>query len=158
MLSRTELTHRIESRSEDGSMLPLIVGIFLLALSVFMISANIYALRAEKIYLEVLGEELLSSLYQEIDYQEYFFGESMNVSTGARSWLPFQCSILMQNVNETARVMVGKAYIKSANCDSGRMTLVLSKEVSLPFQPGFLDGFTPQVNAVISGGVQRTRS
>jgi len=115
-------------------MLPLIVGNFLLALSVFMISANIYALRAEKIYLEVLGEELLSSLYQEIDYQEY------------------------QNVNESARVMVGKAYIKSANCDSGRMTLVLSKEVSLPFQPGFLDGFTPQVNAVISGGVQRTRS
>ena len=51
-------------------MLPLIVGIFLLALSVFMISANIYALRAEKIDLEVLGEELLSSLYQEIDYQE----------------------------------------------------------------------------------------
>lgn len=158
MSNRTELAHRTASSSEDGSMLPLVVGIFLLALSLLMVSANIYAIRAEKIHLEVLGEELISNLYKEIDYQEYFFGESMPVSPGVRSWLPFQCPLLMQNISESARVLVGKAHIESANCVSGKITLILKKNVSLPFQPGFLDGFVPQVNAVISGGVQRTRS
>ena len=147
-----------QSENENGSTIPLILGIFIMSLSIFIISANVFMFRAAKMDLEILGEDFLSSLYQEIDYEEYFFGDDVAVSTGARSWLPFQCAILMKNIVENSRLLVDQARIKSARCNYGRVSLVLSKEVKMLFQPAFLASFKPEVTATISGGVQRTRS
>ncbi len=149
--------HAVVCKNEQGSTLPLLIGIFLLVLSVFMISANIFALRVAKMNLEVLGEDLLSSVYQEINYQEYFFGNSESVTTYTRSWLPFDCGPLIRRTGELSRNLRRSVRIDTIQCSSSRLTLLLTEEVPLPFQPGFLSTFKPVVFANVSGGVQRVR-
>ena len=147
----------IQSKNDVGSTLPLLLGIFLLALSIFMISVNIFALRAAKMNLEILGEDLLSNVYQDIDYQEYFFGNSLAVTTNTRSWLPFACEPLVLKISEAARNLSRSTRMERVECKSGRLELLLSDEVQLPFNPGFLSNIRPIVFATVSGGVQRVR-
>jgi hypothetical protein len=47
--------------------------------------------------------------------------------------------------------------IERVECKSGRLELLLSDEVQLPFKPGFLSNVRPTVFATVSGGVQRVR-
>ena len=154
---RVRAQHVMQRKKDAGSTLPLLLGIFLLVLSIFMISVNIFALRAAKMNLEILGEDLLSNVYQDIDYQEYFFGNSLAVITNRRSWLPFACEPLVLKVSEAARNLPRSTRMERVECKSGRLELLLSEEVQLPFKPGFLSNFRPIVFATVSGGVQRVR-
>ena len=154
---RVKAQHVMERKKDAGSTLPLLLGIFLLVLSIFMISVNIFALRAAKMNLEILGEDLLSNVYQDIDYQEYFFGNSLAVITNRRSWLPFACEPLVLKVSEAARNLPRSTRMERVECKSGRLELLLSEEVQLPFKPGFLSNVRPIVFATVSGGVQRVR-
>jgi hypothetical protein len=147
----------MQRKKDAGSTLPLLLGIFLLVLSTFMISVNIFALRAAKMNLEILGEDILSNVYQDIDYQEYFFGNSLAVTTNRRSWLPFACEPLVLKVSEAVRNLPRSTRMERVECKSGRLELLLSNEVQLPFKPGFLSNFRPIVFATVSGGVQRVR-
>ena len=154
---RVRAQHVMQRKKDAGSTLPLLLGIFLLVLSIFMISVNIFALRAAKMNLEILGEDILSNVYQDIDYQEYFFGNSLAVITNRRSWLPFACEPLVLKVSEAARNLPRSSRIERVECSSGRLELLLSDEVQLPFKPGFLSKVRPIVFATVSGGVQRVR-
>lgn len=154
---RVKAQHVMERKKDAGSTLPLLLGIFLLVLSIFMISVNIFVLRAAKINLEILGEDLVSNIYQEIDYQEYFFGNSIAVTTNTRSWLPFDCEQLLLKVSEAARNLRRSTRMERVECKSGRLELLISDEVQLPFKPGFLSNIRPIIFATVSGGVQRVR-
>ncbi len=154
---RVRARHVMQRKKDAGSTLPLLLGIFLLVLSIFMISVNIFALRAAKMNLEILGEDILSNVYQDIDYQEYFFGNSLAVTTNRRSWLPFACEPLVLKVSEAVRNLPRSTRMERVECKSGRLELLLSDEVQLPFKPGFLSNFRPIVFATVSGGVQRVR-
>ena len=154
---RVKAQHVMERKKDSGSTLPLLLGIFLLVLSIFMISVNIFALRAAKINLEILGEDLVSNIYQEIDYQEYFFGNSIAVTKNTRSWLPFDCEQLLLKVSEAARNLRRSTRMERVECKSGRLELLISDEVQLPFKPGFLSNIRPIIFATVSGGVQRVR-
>ena len=149
--------HVMQRKKDAGSTLPLLLGIFLLLLSIFMISVNIFALRAAKMNLEILGEDILSNFYQDIDYQEYFFGNSFAVTTNRRSWLPFACEPLVLKVSEAVRNLPRSTRMERVECKFGRLGLLLSDEVQLPFKPGFLSNVRPIVFATVSGGVQRVR-
>ena len=154
---RVRAQHVMQRKKDAGSTLPLLLGIFLLVLSIFMISVNIFALRAAKMNLEILGEDLLSNVYQDIDYQEYFFGNSLAVTTNTRSWLPFACEPLVLKISEAARNLSRSTRMERVECKFGRLELLLSDEVQLPFKPGFLSNVRPIVFATVSGGVQRVR-
>ena len=154
---RVRAQHVMQRKKDAGSTLPLLLGIFLLVLSIFMISVNIFALRAAKINLEILGEDILSNVYQDIDYQEYFFGNSLAVTTNRRSWLPFACEPLELKVSEAVGNLPRSTRMERVECKSGRLELLLSDEVQLPFKPGFLSNVRPIVFATVSGGVQRVR-
>ena len=154
---RVKAQHVMERKKDAGSTLPLLLGIFLLVLSIFMISVNIFVLRAAKMNLEILGEDLVSNIYQEIDYQEYFFGNSIAVTTNTRSWLPFDCEPLLLKASEAARNLRRSTRMERVECKSGRLELLISDEVQLPFKPGFLSNIRPIIFATVSGGVQRVR-
>jgi hypothetical protein len=154
---------RTSSRSIDnafqevGSTIPLILAIFIIVLSTLMISANIYYIRSAKLELEAIGEDFLSNLYQEIDYQKYFFEGSEELPGKSRSWVSFECSEIAKLARQNIQYVGGKISLKKSSCNAGRVKLLFAWQVKLPFQPGFLDDYKPEVIATISGGVQRVR-
>jgi len=158
VLSTRTTTKSSEKSFQDvGSTIPLILGIFILVLSTLIITLNIYYLYTAKLELETIGEDFLSNLYQEIDYEKYVFGEVKELTSQSRNWVPFDCSDVIEQARINSNYLVGKIFLKRITCDEGRVSLKFVWQVKLPYQPGFLDGFEPKVIATISGGVQRVR-
>ncbi|NBR93322.1 MAG: hypothetical protein EBT44_00400 [Actinobacteria bacterium] len=153
--TRTTTRSLEKSFQEAGSTIPLILGIFIVALSTLIVTLNIYYLHTAKLELEAVGEDFLSELYQEIDYDKYFFGDVKEFTSQSRNWVPFDCSNIIEQARINSNYLPGKISLKSITCDGGRVSLIFVWQVKLPYQPGFLDGFEPKVIASISGGVQR---
>ena len=146
-----------KSLREAGSTIPLILGIFILSISTLIVTLNIYYLRSAKLELEALGEDFFSSVYQEIDYQKYFFEENNEVTSKSRSWVPFDCSTIIEQAYIKRQYLNRDISLREITCNAGRVTLIFAWQVKLPYEPGFLDAFKPEVIAIISGGVQRVR-
>ena len=140
---RTRLT-RHQSLNEVGSTLPLILGLFILLIAVFMLSFDIYTMKVSRLKLESLGEELLSSLYNSIDYERYYF-------EAGRELVPFSCSELTNNLENSIVSLATKVKVVSQSCENGRLSMILGQRVELPFLPNLFREFQPEVRAYISG-------
>ena len=140
---RTRLT-RYQSSNEVGSTIPLILGLFILLIAVFMFSFDIYTMKVSRLKLESLGEEILSSLYTSIDYERYYF------DSGSER-VPFSCSELTNNLQNSIVSLATKVKVVSQSCENGRLSMILGQRVELPFLPNLFREFQPEVRAYISG-------
>ena len=143
---------------ERGSALPMLIGTLLMALSAYMVATNIYFLNVEKMKLERWGEIFITDLYQEIAYEEYYFTAYEPSSKELRNYVEVDCSKLLLDMREKSRTFPPAKSVESASCNLGRVKLVLSKEVQLPFIPQGFVNFRPKVVAHVEAGLQRVRT
>ena len=143
---------RHQNSNEVGSILPLILGLFILLIAVFMLSFDIYTMKVSRLKLESLGEELLSSLYTSIDYESYYFDSGIEhyFDSGIER-VPFSCSELLNNFENSIVSLTIKVKVVSQTCENGRLSMILGQRVELPFLPNVFHEFQPEVRAYISG-------
>ncbi len=107
--------------------------------------------------LEQWGEEFISSLFQEISYQDYFFDSDELLKDDARSFVNVGCTnLLLQIQKKLNQVHPNKRFI-ATKCDAGRISLVIEEKIRLPFTPQGLSNFEPRVTAHVEAGLQRVR-
>jgi hypothetical protein len=166
-------------KGDRGSILPLGIGLFLISIAIYMLSADIYSMRSAKLRLERIGETLLTNAYQNLAYDQYFLESGTLIQEDNRSFLPFDCAELIQEMenllakingnSDTGSISTQKVDSSntrldsriravSLNCSSSKLRLVLADQVKLPFTPPVFADFKPIVMATISGGLQRVRS
>ena len=140
---------------DSGSLLPLMIFVFFLALAIYGISVNLFALQNSKLSLERWGEEMLSDIYQNISYAEYYFSDSVGPTSEGRKYIPVDCDGLLNELNEVSRDFPREITLNSINCELGQIQLSLSKNIKLPFAPAALSNFKPSVQVHIKGGLQQ---
>ena len=150
--------HEPGAASERGSALPLLTGIFLIALATYMMAVNIYFLQAEKLKLERWGEDVIANLYQEVAHENYYFGNSEIYTEGIRSFVEVDCSSLISNLKEKIKKFPNTKNLVSSSCSSGRLKISLSEAIRLPFLPQGLSNFQPTIVIHVEAGLQRVRS
>lgn len=154
-----------KSKEESGSVLPLMIGFFLILLTLYMVIVDIYVMRETQIALDRKGELLLRSAFHEVAYDKYYFEEisipsnlehhnSLFNSTN-RVFVPFNCSDLLTNIALSSSTVDNTFSIIRSDCESNQLTLVLGEQVKLPFVLPIFNGFKPQVLSFTRGGVQR---
>lgn len=148
---------RFNLESENGSTLPLLIGLVFFALSTYIVAVNIYFLGASKIKLEQWGEEFISSLFQEISYQEYFFDADEPIRDDVRSFVYVGCTDLLLQIQRKLNEVDPNRRFISARCAAGRISIVIEERVKLPFAPQGLSNFEPRVTAYVEAGLQRVR-
>ena len=154
-----------ESKEDTGSVLPLMIGFFLILLTLYMVIVDIYVMRDTQIALDRKGELLLRSAFREVAYDKYYFEEisipsnlehhnSFFNSTN-RVFVPFNCSDLLTNIALSSSTVDNTFSIIRSDCESNQLTLVLGEQVKLPFVLPIFNEFKPQVLSFTRGGVQR---
>ena len=143
---------------ENGSLLPLMLGIFSIILTIYIAGVNIYSLENSKLNLERWGEGVVTDLYHEISYEKYFFEVQDSYNLRKRSFVPVDCTNLLTNLRKNFRQYAPTRTLLSADCQSGQIDISIATNVKLPFVPQLFSDFQPQVIAHIKGGLQRVRS
>lgn len=157
MISHKRLGGSLHNR-ENGSLIPLMLGIFSIVLTIYIVGVNIYSLENAKLNLERWGEGVVADLYQEIAYEKYFFESQDSYYLGKRSFVPVDCINLLTNLRKNFRQYAPTRTLLSADCQSGQIEISVATNVKLPFIPQLFSDFQPQVVAHIKGGLQRVRS
>lgn len=147
----------LESK-DQGSALPLLIGVMLLGLSAYIMATNIYSLSTSKMKLESWGEDFIGGLYKEISYQDYFFGSTEDPKAGARSFVTIDCSNLLLQLKKNLGQVPSVISFVSTSCAGGRIKVVLTKKVRLPFSPPGAVNFEPRVIAHVEAGLQRVQN
>jgi len=154
MKSYEKFTWRGDS-VDSGSLLPFMLFIFMLALTIYGFSVNLFALQNSKISLERWGEEMLSDIYQNIAYADYYFKEVTNPVNNSRKFIPVDCLDLHTAFTRAGLEFPEVIDVVSFSCNSGIVELAISKRVKLPFLPPALSNFEPKVQVYIKGGLQQ---
>ena len=147
-----------ELQGESGSTLPLMMGLFMMALSIYMVCINIYTLNTAKLRLERVGEDFIASLYQEVSYDHYFRDESISSMEVHQRPIPVSCQQLMSNILRDSPRVAKTIKILAFRCESGRLNLSISERVNLPFIPQFLTDFEPIVIAHVGAELRRIKA
>ena len=154
-----------EPKEESGSVLPLMIGFFLILLTLYMVIVDIYVMRETQIALDRKGELLLRSAFREVAYDKYYFEEisipsnlehhNSFLNSTNRVFVPFNCSDLLTNIALSSSTVDNTFSIIRSDCESNQLTLVLGEQVKLPFVLPIFNEFKPQVLSFTRGGVQR---
>lgn len=140
---------------ESGSLLPLMILIFLISLLAYMSGVNLYSAKVSKFRLESWGEDLVASLFNEVSYERYFFDPYQNIDSRNRIFIPVDCVLVLQNIGVASRNFPRNISIEKAECDQGQLTLVLAERIAFPFFAEALSGIEPKVVVHVRGGLQR---
>ena len=140
---------------DSGSLLPLMIFIFFLTLTIYGISVNLFALQNSKLSLERWGEEMLSDIYQNISYADYYFNDSVEPTSEGRKYIPVDCDGLLNELYEVSLQFPIEITLNSISCELGQIQLSLSENIKLPFAPAALANFKPSVQVHIKGGLQQ---
>ena len=140
---------------DSGSLLPLMIFIFFLTLTIYGISVNLFALQNSKLSLERWGEEMLSDIYQNISYADYYFNDSVEPTYEGRKYIPVDCDGLLNELYEVSLQFPIEITLNSISCELGQIQLSLSENIKLPFAPAALANFKPSVQVHIKGGLQQ---
>ena len=143
---------------ESGSLLPLMILIFLISLLAYMTGVNLYSAKVSKFRLENWGEDFVASLFSEISYDRYFFDSFRNIDSRNRIFIPVDCGLVLQNIGVASRNFPRKISIEKAECDQGQLKLVLAERIDFPFFARALSGIEPKVVVHVRGGLQRVRA
>ena len=141
--------------NDSGSLLPLMIFIFFLSLTIYGISVNLFALENSKLSLERWGEEMLSDIYQNISYADYYFNDSVEPTSEGRKYIPVDCDGLLNELYEVSLQFPIEITLNSISCELGQIQLSLSENIKLPFAPAALANFKPSVQVHIKGGLQQ---
>lgn len=148
----------MELKKESGSTLPMMIGLFMMALSVYMVCINIYTLNTAKLRLERIGEDFIASLYQEVSYDQYFRDESISSMEVHQRPIPVSCQQLLSGISRDSPSLAKAIKILAFRCESGRLNLAISERVNLPFIPQFLANFEPIVIAHVGAELRRIKA
>lgn len=165
---------KLHRRMDSGSIIPLGLGLFLVAVATFMLTVDLFFLHATKFRLERFGEALVTNSFKDISYEKFFLDDSSSLESNVRRMIPFECSDLISKIKSQLQVSnasfqapnafknskvdaISEISATSVNCVDSQLRIVLAQEVQLPFQPPIFGKFRPVVTATISGGVQRIR-
>ena len=143
---------------ENGSLLPLMIVIFLISLLAYMTGVNLYSAKVSKFRLESWGEDFVASLFSEISYERYFFDAYQHTESKNRIFVPVDCGLVLQNMGVASRNFPRTISIEQAECDQGQLKLVLAERIVVPFFAEALSGIEPKVVVHVRGGLQRVRA
>lgn len=143
---------------ESGSLLPLMILIFLISLLAYMTGVNLYSAKISKFRLESWGEDLVANLFSEVSYERYFFDPHQNIDPRNRIFIPVDCGLVLQNIGVASRNFPRNISIDKAECDQGQLKLVLAERIAFPFFAEALSGIEPKVVVHVRGGLQRVRA
>lgn len=146
------------SSVESGSLLPLMILIFLISLFAYTIGVDIYAAKVTKFKLESWSEDLVASLFSEVSPERYFFDHYSNTDQRNRNFVPVDCDLLRQNLESASRSFPHDISIENVECHQGQLKLVLTEQLTFPFFAKSLVGIAPKVVVHVSGGLQRVRT
>jgi hypothetical protein len=166
-------TAKIGDQSELGSITPLILGFFTIAMLLIFLISNVAAAYIERRELTNRVEESLELAAQQIDSFSYYYGgplteylASKEVSSG-KLRVPIDClaarNVFVKSLNATSKksVQVGRRKSKSLeirafDCDGQQIIATVVEEFDLPFQLRAL-GVTHFANRVKAGATSNYR-
>lgn len=146
---------RNDSVNDSGSLLPFMIFLFILAITIYGISVNLFALQNSKLRLERWGEEMISDIYQDISYIDYYFRDSEQLLSENRKYVSVDCDDLLNKLNESSRDFPIEITLRSISCEHGQIEIILSENIKLPFTPAALSTIKPTVEVYIKGGLQQ---
>ena len=156
-LSYSAKLSRYQSDQENGSLLPLMLMIFLVACLAYIVALNVFTASATKLRLERWGEDLISNLYREISYEKYFFDENSSSGSIDRVFVPVDCNSLVRNLRNSSNEFPRGVLVERFDCQYGVLKITLSEEINFPFLPESISNIHPKVVVHIGGGLQRVR-
>lgn len=145
------------AHQESGSLLPLMIIIFLIALFSYMVASNVFTASMAKLRLERWGEDLVASLYREISYEKYFFDNNINPSFGDRVFIPVECDSLLKNLSKSVGDFPNGIALEKFECQNGQLKVTISNRIEFPFYPASLSNVDAKVVVHVGGGLQRVR-
>ena len=144
-------------KREDGSVIPLILGLTIIIAAVIATLSDITYLGNVHLALKSEGERLLAEGMRNLSAQDYYEGKSVTGSSRMGNSVPIDCVSTYFNILRATQftpfyLSNRPITIKGYTCKNSWVEFEISAKVSLPFLPRFLADVNPTVTSLISGG------